>query len=341
MNRRTLLSAIGLLPPASFASLEPFAGQLDALERADAWLNSQPLRAADLHGKVVLVDFWTYTCINWRRTLPYLRAWADKYRDSGLVVVGVHTPEFRFEADIDNIRRAVREQDIGYPVAVDSQYSVWDGFGNQFWPAVYLVDAQGRVRHHKFGEGDYEQVELAIQRLLVEAGRRSFDSKPVSVRGLGAEAEADWRNLRSPETYIGESHSSASVREVLPDRSRVYALPSRLRLNEWALAGRWRMNPNSATSEAVHDRVAFRFHARDLHLVMGPRAAGSVIPFRVTIDGKPPGAAHGADLDADGHGLLDRPRMYQLVRQRAPIADRQFELEFLEPGAEVFVFTFG
>jgi thiol-disulfide isomerase/thioredoxin len=330
-----------MLQPSSFTLLERAEVKLSALDRAVEWLNSPPLSASDLRGKVVLVDFWTYTCINWRRTLPYLRAWADKYRDSGLVVIGVHTPEFRFETDVDNIGRAVREQDIGYPVAIDSHYSIWDEFNNQFWPAVYLVDAQGRVRHHKFGEGDYEQLELAIQRLLIESGHRSFDSKPVTVRGIGAETEADWRNMHSPETYIGQAHSSASVREVLSDGSRAYSFPSHLRLNEWALAGHWRMNPDSATSEAAHGKVAFRFHARDLHIVMGPRSVGAGIPFRVTIDGKPPGAAHGVDVDAEGRGQLDGQRMYQLIRQSVPIVDRHFEIEFLEPRAEVFVFTFG
>jgi thiol-disulfide isomerase/thioredoxin len=357
MNRRTNFVAATLLvlcasihvpaedlrmpQPASFTLTEPAERKLGALGRAVEWLNSPPLSAADLRGKVVLVDFWTYTCINWRRTLPHLRAWADKYRDHGLVIVGVHTPEFRFESDIDNIRRAVREQDIGYPVAVDSRYSIWDEFNNQYWPAIYLVDAHGSIRHHKFGEGDYEQVEHVIQRLLIEAGHRGFDSKPVAVRGLGAEADPDWRNLRSPETYLGLGQSSASVREVLADRSRVYAFPTRLRLNEWALAGRWRMTRDSAASDAAHDRIAFRFHARDMHLVMGPRTRGETIPFRVTIDGKPPGDAHGVDIDADGHGRLDSQRMYQLIRQTSPVEDRQFEIEFLVPGAEVFVFTFG
>ena len=336
-----LAEDLRMLQPASFTLRDPAEGKLDALDHAVAWINSPALSAANLRGKVVLIDFWTYTCINWRRTLPYLRAWADKYRDSGLVVIGVHTPEFRFESEIDNIQRAVREQDIGYPVAVDSRYSIWDEFNNQFWPAIYLVDAKGIIRHYKFGEGDYEHVEHVIQQLLVEAGQRDFDSKPVTVRGVGAEADADWRNLRSPETYIGHEHSSASVREVLPDRSRVYAFPTRLRLNEWALAGRWKMNADSAASQTARDRIAFRFHARDLHLVMGPQARGAKIPFRVTIDGEPPGKSHGVDIDADGRGILDAQRMYQLVRQDAPIADRQFEIEFFAPGAEVFAFTFG
>jgi thiol-disulfide isomerase/thioredoxin len=329
--------------PTRIALDQAFEGKLGALDRASTWLNTQPLGVADLRGQVVLVNFWTYTCINWRRTLPHLRAWADKYRDSGLIVVGVHTPEFRFETDINNIRRAVREQDIGYPIVVDSHYSIWDEFRNQFWPAVYLFDANGRVRHHKFGEGDYEQIEFVIQRLLIEAGHRSFDSKPVSVRGLGAEAAADWRNLGSPETYLGSSHASsfASVREVQPDRSRAYAFPSRLKLNEWSLAGRWSVNPDSTTSISAHGRIAFRFHARDLHLVMGSQTDNAVIPFRVTIDGKPPGPARGIDIDADGRGTLDGQRMFQLIRQAGPIEDRRFEIEFFEPGAEVFVFTFG
>ena len=318
-------------------------GPVPSFSRATAWLNSRPLGPDDLRGKVVLVDFWTYTCINWRRTLPWLRAWKEKYRDSGLVVIGVHTPEFGFESDVDNIRRAAREQDVGYPIAVDSSYEIWDGFNNQFWPALYLLDSHGRVRDHKFGEGGYEQIESSIQRLLMEAGQRSFDRAPVAVSGVGAEAGADWDDLQSPETYLGSAHASslASVRTVLADRSRVYAFPSHLRLNEWALEGSWRIEKESALSNAARGKVAFRFHARDLHLVMGPTAAGTSIPFRVTLDGKPPGEALGVDLDAQGRGSVDSPRMYQLIRQSGRITDRQFEIEFLEPGIEVFVFTFG
>ncbi len=329
--------------PNPIASPSLSAGKFSAFDRDVIWLNSRPLGAADLRGKVVLVDFWTYTCINWRRTLPWLRAWAEKYRDSGLVVIGVHTPEFGFEAQIDNIRQAVREQNVAYPVAVDSSYSIWDDFGNKFWPAVYLLDEQGRVRDRKFGEGGYEQLEMSIQRLLAESGRRPFDGRPVAVKASGAEIEADWRNLQSPETYVGSSHGGnfASVRTVFADRSRVYAYPSHLRLNEWALAGSWTVNPDSAVLRAARGKVVFRFHARDLHMVMGPAARGTSVPFRVTIDGKPPGAAHGIDTDAEGRGTVDSQRMYQLIRQPRPIGDRQFEIEFLEPGVELFVFTFG
>jgi len=332
-----------MLQPTSFSLFDRPGNKLGALDGAETWINSPPLSAADLAGKVVLVDFWTYTCINWRRTLPHLRAWTEKYRDSGLVVIGVHTPEFRFERDLDNIRRAARDQDIRYPIAVDSSYAIWNDFDNQYWPALYLIDAQGRVRDHKSGEGDYAEIETAIQRLLAESGHHSFDPKPVSVKGRGAEAEADWRSLRSPETYVGAARggSFASVREVLPDRSRAYSFPTHLKLNEWALAGIWKLEADSAMTNAPGGRIAYRFHARDLHLVMGPRKRGEPIAFRVTIDGKPPGAASGVDIGADGRGTLDGQRMYQLIRQTEPIVDRQFEIEFLDAGAEVFVFTFG
>jgi thiol-disulfide isomerase/thioredoxin len=338
-----LAQDVDMSQPNPFASSNPSESKISAFDRDVTWLNSRPLGAAELRGKVVLVDFWTYTCINWRRTLPWLRTWAEQYRDSGLVVIGVHTPEFGFEADVDNIRQAVRAQDVGYPVAVDSGHSIWDDFGNQFWPAVYLLDARGRVRERKFGEGGYEQLENAIQRLLAESGRRTFDTRPVAVRVYGAELGADWRNMRSPETYVGTAHgeSFASVRTVFADRSRVYGYPSHLRLNEWALAGSWTLNPDSAVLRAARGKVVFKFHARDLHIVMGPATHGTSIPYRVTIDGRPPGAAHGIDTDAEGRGTVDAQRMYQLIRQPQPIGDRQFEIEFLEPGVEIFVFTFG
>ncbi|HEV7607834.1 MAG TPA: thioredoxin-like domain-containing protein [Steroidobacteraceae bacterium] len=328
----------------SFAPITlPDKGSPVSFGRATAWLNSRPLGPDDLRGKIVLVDFWTYTCVNWRRTLPWVRAWYEKYRDSGLVVIGVHTPEFRFESDVENIRRAAREQGVDYPIAVDSNHAIWDAFSNQFWPAIYLLDGQGRVRDRKFGEGGYEQVEASIQRLLTEAGQRSFDRAPVAVSGAGAEAGADWHNLQSSETYLGSAHASsfASVRTVLPDRSRLYSYPSHFRLNEWALEGSWRVESDSVQSIASRDKVAFRFHARDLHLVMGPTANGLPIPFRVTLDGKPPGDAHGLDLDEKGRGTIDAQRMYQLIRQTERVADRQFEIEFLGSGAELFVFTFG
>jgi thiol-disulfide isomerase/thioredoxin len=328
----------------SIAAAElPVEGKLPSLGHATAWLNSEPLSAADLRGKVVLIDFWTYTCINWRRTLPYLRAWEQKYRDSGLVVIGVHTPEFSFEKDIGNVRRVAKNQNVDYPIAMDSDYAIWNAFKNQYWPALYFVDAQGRIRHHHFGEGDYEQSEVIIQQLLAEAGHSSFERQVVSVEGHGAEAGADWRSLRSPEAYVGYARAErfASPGGELLDQPRVYAAPARLKLNELALAGDWTTKKESAVLNKANGKITYGFHARDLHLVMGPAAHGASVRFRVSIDGQPPGASRGVDVDAEGHGTVDEPRMYQLIRQPAPITDRQFEIEFLDPGAEVFVFTFG
>ncbi|MDB5366292.1 MAG: hypothetical protein JWM77_2219 [Rhodospirillales bacterium] len=321
----------------------PDEGKMPDFNRATAWLNSQPLRPADLRGKVVLVDFWTYTCINWRRTLPYLRAWAQKYGDQGLVVVGVHTPEFSFEKDVDNVRKVAKEQNVDYPIAVDSDYAIWNAFGNQYWPALYLVDAQGRIRHHQFGEGEYEQLEGIIQQLLAEAGHGSPAGQLVAIEGHGAEAGADWKSLRSPETYVGYASAErlASPGGGLPDRRRVYAAPAQLRLNEWALTGGWTMRKEFAVSHDANGKITYRFHARDVHLVMGPATRDTSVRFRVSIDGQPPGASSGVDVDAEGHGTVEEPRMYQLIRQQAPIADRQFEIEFLDPAAQVFVFTFG
>ena len=321
----------------------PIEGKLPSVGLGPAWLNSEPLSAADLRGKVVLIDFWTYTCINWRRTLPYLRAWAHKYGNEGLVVIGVHTPEFSFEKDIDNVRRAAKDQNVDYPIAMDSDYATWNAFDNQYWPALYFVDAQGRIRHHQFGEGDYEHSELIIQQLLAEAGHGSFERQLVSVQGRGAEAGADWSNLRSAEAYVGYGRAEhfASAGGELLDQRRVYSAPAQLKLNEWALAGDWTTKKESAVLHKTHGKVIYRFHARDVHLVMGPAARGASVRFRVSIDGQPPAASHGVDVDDEGHGTLEEPRMYQLIRQAGPIADRQFEIEFLDPGAEVFVFTFG
>jgi thiol-disulfide isomerase/thioredoxin len=321
------------------------AGQteLTSLERANEWLNSPPLTASALHGKVVLIDFWTYTCINWLRTLPYVRAWAEKYRNEGLVVIGVHAPEFAFEKNISNVRRAVKEMRIDYPAAVDNEHVIWRAFSNQYWPALYFVDAQGRVRHHHFGEGAYEQSEMIIQALLAETGVGGFDREPVSVDARGIEAAADWRNLKSRENYLGfertqnfASHGGAHL-----DKSRMYELPARLRLNEWALSGDWTVNKQAAALNKPNGVIANRFHARDLHLVMGPTAPGTSVRFRVLIDGQPPGAAHGIDVDEQGYGAVTEQRLYQLIRQPRPIADRQFQIEFLGPGVEAFAFTFG
>jgi thiol-disulfide isomerase/thioredoxin len=316
---------------------------LDSLERANAWLNSPPLAASDLRGKVVLVDFWTYTCINWRRTLPYIRAWNEKYRDQGLVVVGVHAPEFSFEKDLGNIRQAVKEMQIDYPIAVDSDHVIWRAFDNQYWPALYFIDAQGRVRYHQFGEGSYQQSEMIIQELLAENGAANLETGPVSVEGSGLEAAADWSSLRSPENYVGygRAENFASPGGAVFDKPNVYDLPGRLGLNQWGLSGDWTIRQEWAGLNVAKGAIAYRFHARDLHLVMGPVALGTAVRFRVLIDGRPPGLAHGVDVDEQGDGKVTEQWLYQLIRQPTPIADREFQIEFLDPGVEVFAFTFG
>jgi thiol-disulfide isomerase/thioredoxin len=305
--------------------------------------NSPPLTSSALRGKVVLVDFWTYTCINWLRTLPYVRAWQEKYRNQGLVVIGVHAPEFAFEKNLNNVRRAVKDMRIDYPVAVDSEHVIWRAFKNQYWPALYFIDSQGRVRHHHFGEGSYEQSEMIIQALLAEIGIGGIDREPVSVDARGIEAAADWDSLRSPENYVGyeRTQNFASPGGAVSDKPRMYELPARLRLNEWALAGDWTMKQENAVLNTSNGSIAYRFHARDLHLVMGPTAPGTPVRFRVLIDGQPPGAARGIDVDEQGAGTVTEQRLYQLIRQPKPIPDRQFQIEFLGSGVEVFAFTFG
>jgi thiol-disulfide isomerase/thioredoxin len=321
----------------------PGRSALPSVERATEWINSPPLTAEALRGKVVLVDFWTYTCINWLRTLPYVRAWAEKYRDQGLVVIGVHTPEFSFEKNLNNVRWAAKEMRVDYPIAVDSDHVIWRAFRNQYWPALYFIDAQGRARHHHFGEGAYEQSEMIIQELLREAGVGGVDRGPVSVDGRGLETAADWRSLKSPENYVGydRTQNFASPGGAVFDKPRVYMLPARLRLNNWALSGNWTVKKEAAVLNEPNGGIAYRFQARDLHLVMGPSAPGTAVRFRVLIDGRPPGAAHGVDLDEQGNGTVTEQRLYQLIRQPKPIADRQFEIEFLGPGVEAFAFTFG
>ena len=321
------------------------AGQseLASLDRANEWLNSPLLTAPALRGKIVLIDFWTYTCINWLRTLPYVRAWDEKYRNQGLVVIGVHAPEFAFEKDMNNVRRAVKEMRVDYPVAVDNEHVIWRAFKNQYWPALYFVDSQGRVRHHHFGEGAYEQPEMIIQALLAETGAGGIDRKPVSVGAHGFEAAADWGSLMSPENYVGHERTQnfASPGGAFLDKPRMYELPARLRLNEWALSGDWTVKNENVVLNKANGSIAYRFHARDLHLVMGPAAPGAAVRFRVLIDGRPPGPAHGIDVDEQGEGTVTEQRLYQLIRQPKPIADRQFEIEFLGPGVEAFAFTFG
>jgi thiol-disulfide isomerase/thioredoxin len=323
----------------------PIAGQseLASLERANEWLNSPPLTASALRGKVVLIDFWTYTCINWLRTLPYVHAWAEKYKDQGLVVIGVHAPEFAFEKTINNVRSAVKAMRVEYPVAVDNEHVIWRAFKNQYWPALYFIDSQGRVRHHHFGEGSYEQSEMIIQELLAEAGMGGIDREPVSVDARGIEAAADWGSLKSAENYVGyeRTQNFASPGGAVLDKPRTYQLPAGLRLNEWALSGDWTVKKDTAVLNKANGSIAYRFHARDLHLVMGPAAPGTSVRFRVRIDGQAPGATHGIDMDEQGDGTVTEQRLYQLIRQPKPITERQFEIEFLGSGVEVFAFTFG
>jgi thiol-disulfide isomerase/thioredoxin len=319
-------------------------GRLPAFDGATGWLNSEPLTPDALRGKVVLVDFWTYTCINWLRTLGYVRAWAEKYEDQGLVVVGVHTPEFPFERDVDNIRWAVQEDRITYPVAIDSRYGVWQAFSNHYWPAVYIADAEGRIRHHHFGEGGYEESERVVQQLLREADSTDVPDDLVSVADDGFQAQADWANLRSPETYLGyeQEQNFASPGRPALDESREYALPDDLRLNQWALRGTWAIERGASVLTGREGSLAFRFHARDVNLVLGPPARGMMsVPFRVTVDGEPPGDAHGLDTDERGDGTVDRQRLYGLVREPGKTRERTFEITFLARGVEAYVFTFG
>jgi thiol-disulfide isomerase/thioredoxin len=326
--------------PAALLSVE---GRMPSLDSATGWVNSPPLTAADLRGHVVLINFWTYTCINWLRSLAYLRAWADKYKDQGLLVIGVHTPEFDFEHDVDNVRRAVTDLRVGYPVVIDSDYTIWNAFGNRYWPASYFVDAQGQIRHHRFGEGDYEQSEMILQQLLTEAGSGGTGHDLVSIDARGVEAAADWASLRSPENYLGSERTQnfALFPGAVLDTRHVYAAPPRLALNHWALAGDWTVQAQATVLHQAEGRIAYRFHARDLHLVMAPTAPGTPVRFRVLIDGQPPGAAHGTDIDDQGNGTVTEPRLYQLIRQPGPVSERTFEATFLDPGVHAYAFTFG
>jgi thiol-disulfide isomerase/thioredoxin len=321
----------------------PDEGELPSLDGATGWLNSPPLTPEGLRGKVVLVDFWTYTCVNWLRQLPYLRAWAEKYSGHGLVVIGVHTPEFSFEHHPDNVGRAVQELRITYPVATDNNYAVWLAFDNHYWPALYFADAQGRIRHHHFGEGEYGQSEMVIQQLLAEAGSTGAGTDMVSVEARGLEAPADWASLRSPENYTGYARTEnfASPGGPVPGKPHVYTVPPRLGLNDWALSGDWTMEEEATTLNAASGQIACRFHARDLNLVMGPAVPGTPVRFRVLIDGQEPGEARGTDVDGDGSGTITEQRVYQLSRQPGPITDRTFEITFLDPGAQAYCFTFG
>jgi thiol-disulfide isomerase/thioredoxin len=321
----------------------PVEGRLPSFEGATGWLNSPPLTTDGLRGKVVLVNFWTYTCINWLRQLPYVRAWAGKYAAQGLVVIGVHTPEFSFEHNLDNVRRAVQDMRVDYPVAIDNDYAVWSAFDNHYWPALYFADAQGRIRHHHFGEGEYQQSEMVIQMLLAEGGSADPGHDLVSVEALGLEAAADWAVLRSPENYTGYGRTEgfASPGGVVPGKSHLYTVPVGLRLNEWALEGDWTVEQEAATLNTAGGKIACRFQARDVNMVLGPTAPGTSVRFRVLIDGQPAGTDHGTDADEQGSGTLTGQRVYQLVRQHGPVTERTFEITFLDPGAAAYSFTFG
>ncbi len=309
---------------------------MPSFDGAIGWINTEPLTPADLEGKVVLANFWTLTCINWLRQEPYVRAWSQAYRDDGLVVVGVHTPEFSFEHDADRIGRAVKQYSIDYPVAIDSNYGVWEAFANHYWPALYFVGRDGRIKDQHFGEGRYEQSERVLQMML------GIDRPLLDIHGTGVEAEADWETLRTPETYVGYQRGErfASGGDEPYDKRYTYSVPERLPLNHWALDGEWIVGPENVTAAAAGASISFRFHSRDAHFVMS-NGRGGPIPFRVTLDGEAPGDAHGTDIDADGNGTLDDGRIYQLIRVPDEVRERTLTVTFLEPGAEGYSFTFG
>jgi thiol-disulfide isomerase/thioredoxin len=321
----------------------PVEGHMASFSGATGWLNTEPLTPEGLRGRVVLVDFWTYTCVNWLRTLPYVRAWADKYGHAGLTVIGVHTPEFGFEQNVDNVVAAARDFRVDYPIALDSDYAVWRAFANHFWPAVYIADGDGRLRHHHFGEGEYAATEMVIQQLLMDAGVDGVDQDLVAVTPVALEVAADWRTLQSPETYVGYGQSSGFAQDDVArfDETHTYVAPARLPLNHWGLSGNWTVARHAAMLNDPGGRIAFQFHARDLNLVMGPASGGVSIAFRVFLDGQLAEDAHGTDVASDGTGVLKDQRTYQLIRQPGPIVDRLFEIEFVDAGVEAYCFTFG
>jgi len=327
--------------PHAASSLTP-QGSMPSLAGAETWLNSAPLTPAQLRGKVVLIDFWTYSCINCIRTIPHIRAWAEKYRDNGFVVLGVHTPEFQFEHDLANIHAAMERFRIDFPVAVDSGYRIWQAFGNRAWPAVYLVDGKGNIRYRQFGEGNYERTERAIQALLREAGKDKFDAALVRPVATDEQMAPDVDQIRSGETYVGYAQATnlRSLESIRRDAVRDYSI-GKLALNDWGFTGSWTVHADRATASRPGSGIAYRFSARDLHLVLGPGMSGKPIRIRVTVDGQAPGASHGADIDAQGYGVITQTRLYQLVRQAGKAKEMQFEIQFLEPGAEAYAFTFG
>ena len=316
---------------------------LNGLSGATGWINSKPLTASELKGKVVLVDFWAYSCINCIRAVPYISAWAEKYKDSGLVVIGVHTPEFDFEKQLPNVQKAVQKFRITYPVALDSNNAIWNAFHNQYWPADYFIDAKGKVRYENFGEGNYDQSEQWIQDLLKKANARPMPATAVSVHGQGVEAAPDVNDVRSPETYIGYARADnfASPGGIKRNAERLYTAPTHPRLNQWGLVGTWADHEQFAVLQSSGGKIVFHFHARDLHLVLGPSADDKPVRFQVTIDGQAPGENHGVDTDAQGNGIVTGYRLYQLVRQKGTVADHIFTIEFQDPGVQAFSFTFG
>jgi thiol-disulfide isomerase/thioredoxin len=325
--------------PPSIVGSSPLYG----LSGATDWINSKPLTAKQLKGKVVLVDFWTYSCINCLRAVPYIRAWAEKYKDSGLVVIGVHTPEFDFEKQLPNVQKAVQKFGITYPVALDSNNAIWNAFHNQFWPAHYFIDGKGKVRYEHFGEGEYDQSERWIQELLKEGNAKPMAGGTVNVHAQGVEAAPDMKQVQSPETYIGYARAAhfASPGGIRLDSEQLYAAPEHPGLNEWGLAGRWVDHDQTAQLKSAGGKIVFRFHARDLHLVLGPAADRKSVHFRVTIDGQAPGENHGVDTDTQGNGVVTEHRLYQLVRQKGAITDHVFVIEFQDTGVQAFAFTFG
>ena len=329
----------------------PDEGELPSFDGATGWLNSPPLTAAGLAGKVVVVNFWTYTCINWLRQLPYVRAWAGTYGSQGLAVIGVHTPEFPFEHSTGNVERAAQDMRVSYPVAFDDGYAVWDAFSNHYWPALYIADTHGRIRHHHFGEGEYQRSEMVIQQLLAEArsGGSGRDLGPpvasteAAASASGTEAAADWATLASPENYTGygRTENFASPGGMARGRPHVYQIPPRLALNQWALSGDWTAEDKATTLNRAGGQITYQFHARDLHLILAPPAPGTTVRFQVRLDGQPPGEDHGGDVDRQGGGTVAEPRLYQLIRQHGPVAGHTFEVTFLDPGVQAYAFTFG
>jgi thiol-disulfide isomerase/thioredoxin len=344
MRGNGAMSGGAMMSARGAAGALPVQGMMPPLDGATEWINSEPLTAEALRGKVVVVDFWTYSCINCLRALPFVKAWYEKYRDQGLVVIGIHSPEFAFEKDLRNVRREVKDLGVTYPVAVDNDYKLWRAFGNQYWPAHYFIDAKGNIRHTHFGEGEYDASERVIQQLLVEAGKANAAAAGlVSADGEGAALASNDADVLSPETYVGHSRADnfASPGGQVPDEAHAYTLPPKMSLNEWGFDGTWTVHEEDAVLNAAPGRIAFRFQARDLHLVLGPGPDGKPVRFRVTLDGAPPGGDHGVDVDAAGEGTVTEQRLYQLVRQSGDVRAHVFEIEFLDPGVMAYAFTFG